>query len=63
MPQTVAQADYHVELVVDESSGSTQCAMTTITHNHGSCLELAVIRRRDSMESCFMGSRLGESTN
>ena len=63
MPETVPQSDDHAALIVNEFPSSTQDVITAITHVHGGFLQLAVIRRRDSVDGCSLGSRLGWSTS
>ena len=63
MPKPVPQDDYNAALVVNETLGSTQGVITAIAHSHGSYLQLEVIRRRDSVDGCLLGSRLGWSTS
>ena len=63
VPKAVPQSDDHAALIVNEFPSSTQDVITAITHVHGGFLQLAVIRRRDSMDSGLLGSRLGESTS
>ena len=62
MPKPVPQGEDHAALVGNEFPGSTQGVATAITHGHGGFLQLAVIRRRDSVDCCLLGSRLGSSS-
>lgn len=63
MLKHVPQAGDHAALIVDESPVSTQGVITAITHIHGSFLQLEIIHRRDSMDGCLLGSRIGGSTS
>ena len=63
MAESVPQVADYATLVFNKSPSRVQGVVTAITHVHGSFSQLAIIRRRDSMDSGLLGSRLGEPTS
>ena len=63
MPKHVPQAGDFVTLVFNSSPSSFQGVVAAITHDHGSFLQLAILRRRVSIDSGLLSSRLGKSTS
>ena len=63
MAESVPQVADYATLVFNKSPSRVQGVVTAITHVHGSFSQLAIIRRRDSVDSGLLGSKLGESTS
>ena len=63
MTESFLQDVDYVTLVFNESPNGAQGVVAAIAHDHGSFLKLAIIRRRDSVDSGLLGSKLGESTS
>ena len=63
MLKPVQQADDNAAQVVNRASVIMQVVIIAIAQNHSGFLQLAVIRCRDFVDNCLLGSILGESTS
>ena len=59
MPETAPQAADYARLVYNGSPSRSKGLVAAIAHGIGAFLQLAMIRRRESVDSGLLESRLG----
>ena len=63
MSNPVPQTKHDAAVVIYESPGSKYSVITAVEDVHGGRIQVEVIRLREAMDSCLLGSILGESTS